>query len=123
MYKISKNTVKGYANKKGLRTAKVKDGTYQSIDRIRSLESAKDFNYWPEASNKWTFDLLLGFSADGLTGGSSAIDGYCTSRSGTVIAGPGQEEMAFLLNPYNLRSRTDHFVANGRFGETERHVG
>lgn len=38
---------------------KVKDGTNQSIDRIRSLESAKDFNYWPEASSKWTFDLLL----------------------------------------------------------------
>lgn len=37
-------------------------GWYQSIDRIRSLESAKDFNYWSEASTKWTFDLLLSLS-------------------------------------------------------------
>lgn len=90
----------------------------QSIDRIRSLESAKDFNYWPEASNKWTFDLRLGFSARRLLVGVQWL-----LHLVEVIAGPGDEEMAFLLNPYNLRSRIDHFVASGRNRGNGRIVG
>lgn len=86
-------------------------GWYQSIDRIRSLESAKDFNYWPEASSKWTFDLLHCFSeAAGGGGGGGAM----ATALGRVIAEPGDGEMAFLLNPCNLRSRSVHLVAFGR---------
>lgn len=93
----------------GSSSAGCSKGWYQSIDRIRSLESAKDFNYWPEASSKWTFDLLLSLSE---AAGKGDGGGATATALGRVIAEPGDEEMAFLLNPYNLRSRSVHLVAS-----------
>lgn len=39
-------------------------------------------------------------------GGVSGGGGAMATALGPVIAEPGDEEMAFLLNPYNLRSRS-----------------